>query len=323
MAFSWQKLQPGFVCLAPMEGVTDTSFRQVMLRRGKPDVLFTEFTSVDGLVSRGFEKVAKSLQYTQEERPIVAQIWGVKVENFYKVGKILVDMGFDGVDINMGCPVKAVVKKGACSALIRNPKKAVAIVEAVKEGVEGKMPVSVKTRIGFDEIVTQWWSQVLLSCDIDALIMHGRTSEEMSQVPCHWDEISKVVDLRDQMGKQTVIVGNGDVVSLEQAREMVEKYKVDGVMIGRGVFADPWVFNEIESIAQKSKEEKLAAYREHIEIFTSVWGRGKGFERLKRFAKVYVVDFPGSTKLRDEIMRAKTLGEMEELLVISPSTSSG
>lgn len=311
----WKETKKPIICLAPMAGATDTVFRQVLCDIGKPDVMMTEFLCVDQMYSHGSKVISQLLEYHEKERPIIAQIWGVTPELFYLVSQMIVEFGFDGVDINMGCPEKSVVKQGACSALIENHDLAKEIIEATKDGVDGKIPVSVKTRIGFKSIVTESWTKVLLGEGLDALTVHGRTTKEMSRVPCHWDEIGKVVKIRDEMGIDTLIIGNGDVMSLDEVKIKVNEYGLDGVMIGRGVFADPYVFNAKESIVDKSPKEKVELMRKHIVLYRDTWGDEKNYSELKRFYKIYINGFPGAAKLRDKLM--KTNGYKEVLKLIS------
>ena len=219
-------------------------------------------------------------------------------------------MGYDGVDINMGCPDRSIVSKGACSALINNPELAKEIIEATQEGLAGEAPLSVKIRIGFDKIQTEDWVEFLLKLGLDALIVHGRTTKELSKVPSRWEEIGKAVKIRDKMGIKTKIIGNGDIKNLTQAYDQVEKFGVDGVMIGRGIFSDPWVFNLETSIAEKSVAEKLSLLRSHAHLFEEVWGREKHFDTLKRFIKIYVSGFEGAFEMRLELMSARTTAEL-------------
>jgi tRNA-dihydrouridine synthase len=202
----WQKLPKPILALAPMEDVTDTVFRRIVALCARPTVFFTEFTSVDGLFSRGREEVIRRLDYTEHERPIIAQIWGNTPELFYKAAKLIAEMKFDGVDINAGCPEKNVTARGGGACLIQDPPLMKKIIAATKEG---GLPVSVKTRLGYKKISDDW-IQFLLEQDLDALIIHGRTAAELSKVPARWDEIAKAVKLRNDMGKNTVIIGNGD-----------------------------------------------------------------------------------------------------------------
>lgn len=314
----WNNLKKPILIQAPMEDVTDTVFRQIISKCGKPDVFFTEFTNVEGLCSRGFENVAKKLKFTEVERPIAAQIWGNNPENYYKIAKLLKNMNFDGIDINMGCPEKSVVKKGSCAALINNHSLAKEIILAVREGAGG-LPISVKTRIGFKNILTEEWIGFLLKMNLDALTIHGRTAAEMSDFPAHWDEIQKAVKLRDSLKLKTLIIGNGDVQSLDDAMQKYEKYKVDGIMIGRAIFNNLWIFNKNVNPNNISYEEKLKLLIKHITLFDKTWGsfdslRTKNFSIMKKFYKIYVSGMPDSHNVRMELMKLKTAQETLEFL---------
>lgn len=309
----WQDLQKPIFILAPMEDVTDTVFRRIVGLCGRPDVYFTEFTSTEGMLSKGRDMVSKRLEYTEDERPLIAQIWGEKPEMYYESAKKLVEMGFDGIDINMGCPERSVLKKGACSALIQNPSLAQEIIKATKEGA-GELPVSVKTRIGFQTITTDEWIGFLLEQDIAALSIHGRTVKELSEVPAHWDEIGKSVQLRDQMGKDTIIIGNGDVKSREDALSKIEQYKVDGIMIGRGIFSDPWLFNKERNGDSITFDEKLSMLQQHLTLFESHWQGKKQFAIMKKFVKCYIHGIPGATDMRAKIMDCNSFEEAQNIV---------
>lgn len=298
----WTTLKKPILIQAPMEDVTDTVFRQIITKCGKPDLFFTEFTNVEGMCSRGRDKVGKRLIFTSIERPIIAQIWGLNPSNFFETSKLIKQMGFDGIDINMGCPEKSVVKKGACAALINNQSLAREIVLATHEGAGG-LPISVKTRIGIKEVKTEEWAEFLLGLDLDALIIHGRTVVEMSDVPAHWDEIGKVVKLRDSLKKKTLIIGNGDVKTRADAMEKVKKYGVDGIMIGRGIFNNLWLFNKNFDPAKISYKKKLKLLIEHIELFDKTWGKNKNFSIMKKFYKIYISGMPDAGNVRAELMK--------------------
>src|SRR5229473_6713189 len=223
----WNELNKPIFILAPMEDVTDTVLRQVIARCGKPAVFFTEFTNVEGMFSKGERLVNQRLRYTQEERPLVAQIWGTRPENFFKAANKLIDMGFDGIDLNMGCPASGVMQKGACSGLINNRPLAKEIIEATKEGAAGLIPVSIKTRLGFRAIDFDWIAFVLEQ-EPAVLTVHLRTVSEMSKVPAHWDKLKTVVEMRDTLSPETLIVGNGDIKSLSDAKQKVAETGADG-----------------------------------------------------------------------------------------------
>lgn len=300
--------------LAPMEEVTDTVFRQIINYIGRPDVFFTEFTNVEGLQSVGSEQVGQRLKFISDEQPLVAQVWGITPKDYYNSAKKIVQMGFAGIDINMGCPVKKIIKKGACSALIKNPDLAKEIIEAVKEGVAGKIPVSVKTRIGFNQVDTENWCRFLLrECKPDVLTVHGRTVKELSLSPCHYDEIGKVVEMRDELGADTLIIANGDIASLAQADELVSQYGFDGVMVGRGVFHNPWIFNPGVDPNKISIQTKVNLMLRHTMLFEQTWGNHKNFATMKRFFKMYINGFDGAADFRNQLMQCKNYAEVETI----------
>lgn len=315
MNFSWSNLPTPFFALAPMEGATDTVFRRIIAECGRPDVSFTEFTNCEGLLSKGSEKVGKRLKFTKGERPLVAQIWGINPNSFFEVSKQLVEMGFDGIDINMGCPERTVVSHGACSGLIQTPELAKEIIEATRKGA-GSLPVSVKTRIGLKTIQTEEWIGFLLRQNLDALTVHFRTQKEMSNVPAHWDEAEKVIRLRDEIAPNTVIIGNGDVLSKQQGIEFAKKYNLDGIMIGRGVFHNPFIFDESIDYATLSKDKKVQLLKRHLDLFEQTWGKDdpKSYPPLKRFFKIYIQGFDGASDLREKIMQTNSIDEVRLVL---------
>lgn len=308
----WLDLPKPFLVLAPMDDVTDTVFRQIVAKTARPDVFFTEFTNVEGLNSPGREAMLKRLKFTETERPIVAQIWGLQPNNFYKSAQLINKLGFDGIDINMGCPDHTVTKNGCCSAQIENPKLAKEIIRAVQKG-SGDLPVSVKTRLGFKDLKTEEWIGYLLDLGLEALTIHGRIAREMSKYPANWKEIGKVVKLRNQKGVKTLIIGNGDVKNYQEAMEKCQEYGVDGIMIGRGIFHDPWAFNHSQE-DHHSKEERLKLLLGHTQLFVSTWGKTENFSILKKFFKIYVNGFEGASDLRTELMGTNSLEEVEKIL---------
>lgn len=310
----WQIIHKPVFILAPMEDVTDTVFRRIVMQAGSPDVFFTEFTSVDGMFSKGDEKVSQRLLFTKEEKqkPLVAQIWGLTVENYFKAANRLAEMGFDGIDINMGCPEKNIVKKGACSGLINNHPLAKEIIQATKEGAKG-LPVSVKTRIGLKHIQTQDWIGFLLDQDIDALTIHGRTQAEMSKVPAHWDEIGNAVTLRNGKKKQTLVFGNGDILSVEEGNEKINQYQLDGIMIGRGIFHNIWLFDSTQHPEEKTLTQRLSLLSDHVTLFNTTWQGKKPFQILKKFFKVYLSGFEGAQAIRNKFMDTSNVEEALQL----------
>ena len=312
---SWPyNLPKPFLALAPLDDVTDTVFRQIIAGTAPPDIFFTEFVNVDGLQSPGREKLLPKLQHTAKERPLIAQIWGKNPDNFYKTTLELKGMGFIGVDINMGCPDKAVVKNGCCSALINNREAAGEIIRAVQRAAGEDFPVSVKTRLGFGQVDLSW-PEFLLSFKLNMLTIHGRTVKEMSKVPAHWDTINQVRQLRDHLSPATLMVGNGDVTSRSQALEYAKKYQLDGIMIGRGVFADPYVFAAQSSWATMPPADRLALFRRHIELFAQTWQPGqRQVHTLNKFCKIYVQGFDGAKELREQLMAARSTDQLLQLL---------
>lgn len=309
----WNKLKKPFFALAPMEDVTDAVFRQVVAKYGKPDVLFTEFVSVDGLCSKGRVKLLPRLKFAKIEKPIVAQIWGSDPEKFYESAKLISKMGFDGIDINMGCPDKKVVKKGAGGGLIKTPELAKEIIIAVKNGAP-KLPISVKTRIGFDKIITEEWISFLLMQNLPALTIHCRTVKEISNVPAHWDEIKLAVKLKDKISPKTLIIGNGDVASFKQGLDLAKESGCDGIMIGRGIFNNLWIFNPKIDPKSITPEMKIQALKDHIKLFGETWADNKNYDILKKFFKAYISGFPEAKQLRIKLMRTESVNQALDLL---------
>ena len=318
----WHNLPRPFIALTPMEDVTDTVFRELIMGISEPGclhVVFTEFTSTDGLChEKGREKVSERLLVNPSERELlkkmnirlVAQIWGSDPGMFYRAsGMIAAEKKFDGIDINMGCPVKKIMKQGACAALIREPRLAKEIIRATAEG--SGLPVSVKTRIGFDRINTEEWIGHLLQTEIMALTIHGRIQKVDSEGPVHWDEIEKAVTLKNLHNPGVVILGNGDVHSLQEAFSRCSRHGTDGIMIGRGVFRNPWIFNQKQQ--ERSTREKLDLLLHHARLFDQTWGKRKPFETLRRFFKIYANGFTGAARLRAELMTSTSLREVEEM----------
>jgi tRNA-dihydrouridine synthase len=321
----YSSLPKQFFVLAPMDDVTDTVFRQIVAGCNAPDLFFTEFTNVDGLQSPGRSKLLRKLRFVESETRLVAHIWGLNPENFYKTAREIADgtlarelglpegHNFVGIDLNMGCPAKSEVGNGACSALINNRPLASEIIKATQEGAGGKIPVSVKTRLGFSA-VDMTWPEFLLGHSLAMLTMHCRTRKEMSKVPAHWEYLRELVALRDKIAPETLIVANGDIENHQQGVELAKKYNLDGVMIGRGVFHDPYAFAVDSPWSQTGREERLALYRRQVELFANTWKDGeRNIKTLNKFCKIYVSDFDGAKELREQLMAA---GSTEELLGI-------
>jgi tRNA-dihydrouridine synthase len=311
-----------FLVLAPMDDVTDTVFRQIVAECAAPDVFFTEFVNVDGLQSPGRQKFLKKLQFMANEQPLIAQIWGKVPANFEKTAREIADgtlareagapegVNFAGIDLNMGCPVKNVVKNGTCSALIDNRELALEIIKATQKGADGKLPVSVKTRLG-SRSVDLSWHELLLRQNLSMLTIHGRTRIQMSAVPADWEMIGKVREMRDRIAPATYIVGNGDVQNYAHARQLAERYKLDGVMIGRGIFADPFAFATSSPWASFDKQQRLELYATHVKLFQKTWiVNARNIVTLNKFCKIYVNGFDGAKELREQLMRAQSADEL-------------
>ena len=319
----WQEIKHPIMALAPMEDVTDTSFRELVARSSESDclhLLFTEFTAVDGMNHpKGKERVSERLIVSQSERAIlkekgiklIAQIWGNKPAVFHKITReITEEYDLDGIDINMGCPVKNVVKQGSCSALIDQPELAQEIILASKEATH--LPVSVKTRTGIKQHDTERWINQLLETKPAAITLHGRIQKQQSDGEADWNEIAKAVKLRDESGLRIPILGNGDVLSYAQSVTYSQQYGVDGVMIGRGIFHDPWFFNS--SPKNPTTEEKLEQLIQHTRLFEKNWAGIKNFNILKRFYKIYANGFEGAAQLRAKLMDANSYDDVYQLV---------
>jgi len=294
-----------------MEDVTDTVFRRIVRTAGAPDLLVTEFTSTDGLCTAGRPRVIGRLRYTFGEKPLLAQIWGNNPEFYRRVALEVREMGFDGLDINMGCPVRKIISRGSCAALIENPRLAAELIAAAREG-GGGLPVSVKTRIGVSESRAEEWLGFLLAQGIAALTVHGRTVDQQSEGAADWGAVALAVRLRDEAGLATRIVGNGDVRTAEAFRGRARESGADGIMIGRGIFENLFLFRAIRGdpgtheFAQLSPEEKIAWFRRHISLHRETWGRDGRFDTLKKFAKTYLRAFEGAGRLIDSLMHTRT-----------------
>lgn len=305
-----------FLVLAPMEDVTDTVFRRVIARIAPFDLYMTEFVNVDGLQSPGRQATAKRLKFEASEQPLIGQIWGKETENFSKTTRELIDMGFVGVDINMGCPVKAVVKNGCGGGLIEHPDKAIEIIQAVQKVAKGKIPVSVKTRIGMRQFQPEW-IETLLKQNLNMLTIHLRTVKEMSNVEAHWELMHEIKRLRDEIAPSTALVGNGDVQNRQHAEQLVKKYGIDGAMIGRGVFHDPYAAMVKSLWPVKTAPEKLDLYKQHVELYKATWeDNGRPPVALNKFCKVYVSGFDGAKEMREKLMHCSSVNELLQNILL-------
>lgn len=361
----WQKLKKELdrplMVLAPMADVTDPAFRRIIAKYGKPDVMWTEFVSSDGLflspVSQYCEKflnneiskdelmnlssevggssLIKDLAFTDAERPIIAQFFTSKPEMMERAANLAFKLGFHGIDINMGCPDRSVEKQGAGAALIKNPKLAQEIILSAKKGA-GSLPVSIKTRLGYNKVELETWLPALLLAEPALITVHARTRKEMSDVEARWDLVKRAVEIRDNFvlkdGKKspTLIFGNGDAVSLDDARKKVEESGCDGVMLGRAIFGNPWLFANLsrakyegqiehpdEFRAKKDKDvdisKKLKVMTEHTKLFEEILPH-KNFSIMKKHFKAYVSGFDGAKELREKLMETKNASEVEEII---------
>lgn len=323
----WNDLKAPFFVLAPMADVTDAPFRRMIAKYsshtrtdgtiGGPDVMWTEFVSADGLVratEEGKKKLMADLLYSEEERPIVAQLFTSNEEHMEYAARLCKELGFDGIDINMGCPDRSIEKQGCGSAMIKDPQKAKAIIEAAKKGA-GDLPVSVKTRLGYNQDQLEEWLPFLLSCEPAVVTVHARTRKEMSKVPARWERVAKAVAIRDSLGVQTRIIGNGDALSLEDAKAKAEATGADGVMLGRAIFGNPWLFHPQKDLSNVSLEERFDVMLEHTRLFEELLPH-KNFAIMKKHYKAYVNGFDGARELRNELMECTTSEEMAQKIAL-------
>ncbi|QXE02420.1 tRNA-dihydrouridine synthase [Terribacillus sp. DMT04] len=308
----WRDLPRPFFVLAPMEDVTDVVFRHVVSEAARPDVFFTEFTNSESYCHPdGKDSVRGRLTFTEDEQPMVAHIWGDRPENFREMSIGMAEQGFKGVDLNMGCPVPNVAGNGKGSGLICRPEVAAELIQAAKAG---GLPVSVKTRLGYTDI-EEWrdWLTHVLKQDIANLSIHLRTRAEMSKVDAHWELIPEIKKLRDEIAPDTLLTINGDIPDRKTGLELVEKYGVDGVMIGRGIFTNPFAFEKEPK--EHTSKELLDLLRLHLDFHDKYSQEVKRpFKPLPRFFKIYVKGFKGASKLRNELMNTKSTNEARELL---------
>jgi len=339
----WEKLPKTFFCLAPMAYVTDAAFRRIICKYGKPDarqtksfglVFWTEFVSADGLASVGRKVLKSNLIFSKKEKPIVAQLFSSNPVKMRQATKYVASLGFDGIDINMGCPDKSIEKQGAGAAMMKDMKKAGEIIQAVKDGIKDsgkKISVSVKTRVGYNKSQLEEWIPFLLSRNIDALTIHARTRKEMSKVPANWDYVKRVVEIRNEMKVKTKIIGNGDVIDIKDGMKKAKETGCDGIMVGRAIFGNPWLFAELggkelartvlkrtspRTVLNKTVtiEEKLKVLVEHTKLFEKLLGKYRNFAVMKKHYKAYVNGFDGAKELRVELMKTKNAREVENIV---------
>ncbi|HEH9308137.1 TPA: tRNA-dihydrouridine synthase [Staphylococcus aureus] len=308
----WSELPRPFFILAPMEDVTDIVFRHVVSEAARPDVFFTEFTNTESFCHpEGIHSVRGRLTFSEDEQPMVAHIWGDKPEQFRETSIQLAKMGFKGIDLNMGCPVANVAKKGKGSGLILRPDVAAEIIQATKAG---GLPVSVKTRLGYYEI-DEWkdWLKHVFEQDIANLSIHLRTRKEMSKVDAHWELIEAIKNLRDEIAPNTLLTINGDIPDRKTGLELAEKYGIDGVMIGRGIFHNPFAFEK--EPREHTCKELLDLLRLHLSLFNKYEkDEIRQFKSLRRFFKIYVRGIRGTSELRHQLMNTQSIAEARALL---------
>ena len=309
----WQHLTKPIMALAPMADVTDPAFRRLIAKYGKPDVFWTEFVSADGLFLGGYDALIKDLAFTQSERPIVAQFFTSNPDMMRKAASLAKDLGFDGLDINMGCPDKSIEKRGAGAGLMKHPELAQEIIRAAKEGA-GSLPVSVKTRIGWMNNELDTLLPALLEMEPAVITIHARTRNEMSRVPARWEHIKCAVEIRNKMGGDTLIFGNGDVSSVADALQKVRETGCDGVMIGRAIFGNPWLFaRDSPKVLPRKQLEVLV---EHTRLFQELLPH-KHFDLMKKHYKAYVTGWDGAKELRMKLMDARNAEEVAFITAVA------
>jgi tRNA-dihydrouridine synthase len=323
----WNDLEKPLFVLAPMADVTDAAYRKLIAETAKPAVTWTEFVSADGLYhTRELKKMPdaenplmRDLLYTEAERPIVAQLFSSKPENIEYAAKLCAELGFDGVDINMGCPDKSIEKQGSGAAMIKTPEVAKAVYEAACRGVAAgakdsahPIPVSIKTRIGYNKEAIDEWIPELLSLRLPVLTVHLRTRKEMSKVAAHWELMPKIVELRDKISPDTLIIGNGDVEDLEDARKKVSESGADGAMLGRAIFGNPWLFSgrTVADITEAERLNALATLAHYFEDITPP----KSFSIFKKHIKAFVSGFDGAAELRAKLFEAENADQVSEIV---------
>jgi tRNA-dihydrouridine synthase B len=335
----WTKLKRPIVGLSPMDGVTDAAFRYMAAKTGKPSVIYTEFVNVEGL-ARGAVSMLDHFIFNKIERPIVAQIYGIETESFYKVALMACYLGFDGIDINMGCPANKVARRNSGAGLIRVPKQAKKIIRTVKQatkdwsegmtlkeaGIRPKiinkftesadsypskkrkeLPVSVKTRTGIDQIIAEDWIKELLEEEPAAIALHGRTLKQMYSGEANWEVIGKVAKIVKKTN--TLFLGNGDIQSLEDARQKCKQYGTDGALVGRATCGNPWFFSDIEPTIK----ERFKAALDHARCFEEMSMKNAFFAMRKHLAW-YCRGFDGARELRKELMQTNSSEEVEKVL---------
>lgn len=322
-----EKNRPLFA-LAPMADVTDVAFRTVIAEVQSPDIFWTEFVSADGLMrakEEGKYKLKKDLLFDKVyQRPIIAQLFSSTYEYMYQATKLCIELGFDGVDINMGCPDKSIEKQKCGAAMIKNPDLAVGVIKAVKDAkkdfANDDFAVTVKTRVGYNNVELDTWIPLLLEQELDLITVHARTRKEMSKVAANWDYVKQVVNMRDDWAKNNpdkkspLVFGNGDVMSVKDGYEKCKNSGADGVMIGRAMFGNPWFFKDIENEYTPTREDRIKSLMRQVEVFDRELGDVKPFALMKKFFKTYMHGFDDAKEIREKIMNMENAGEVLEFL---------
>lgn len=329
----WENLHKPIFALAPMHDVTDAAFRHIIAKYGKPDVFYTEFVSTEALMSeKGHDKVAHYLKFTKNEHPIVAQVFGSNSDKFYETTKLIASLGFDGIDINMGCPEKNAVKGGSCAGLFHTPEIAKQLILSCAQAAEDfakehptinnglPIPVSIKIRIGDTKVDWENWISKLLEASPAAIAIHLRTRKEMSKVDAHWDEMPKIMNfINSQTTTETrpVILGNGDVKDITEAKDLISITNCDGVMLGRAIFGNPWLFakaHEPNPATLPTLKQRLEVLLEHTREYEKVFADTKPFDIMKRHFKAYVAGFDGASELRGKMFECKSVEDLEKVI---------
>lgn len=321
----WKDLPKPIFVLAPLADVTDAAFRRMIAKysrhtradgtEGGPDVFWTEFVSADGLcraTEEGKAKLMADLIYTDEERPIVAQLFSATPEYMERAAALCQELGFDGIDINMGCPDKGIEKQGCGAAMIKNPERAREVIRAAKRGAP-RLPVTVKTRVGYSQDQLEEWLPELLAEEPAVITVHARTRKDMSKVPARWERVARAVEIRNALGSQTLIFGNGDALSIEDAQLKAAASGADGVMLGRAIFGNPYLFHPEKDISTVTIEERLQVMVEHSKLFEELLPH-KSFAIMKKHYKAYVNGFDGAAPLRARLMEAENSSEVEAVV---------
>jgi nifR3 family TIM-barrel protein len=315
----WSALPRPFFVLAPLADVTDAAFRRVIAKYGKPHVLWTEFTSAEGLCHVHHESLWRNLLYSEAERPIVAQLWSASPAAMEQAAALVARLGFDGIDINMGCPDRRVERRGAGAALCQQPVLAQALIRAAQRGA-GHLPVSVKIRIGYERDELDTWLPALLEMQPAAITIHARTRQEKSAVPAHWDAMARAVRIRRAQGSATLLIGNGDVRDTAEARIRAATTGVDGVMLGRAIFGNPWLFHPTITRDALPAAERLRVLVEHTQLFETLLGDIKSMDRMKKHYKAYLAGLkgPGTETLLPRLMATLSAAEVAAMVERMP-----